>query len=110
MQTAISRRGLSAIAAVAHSIYGGEQLRYTNADVLMKEPRETISEIGLAARGQDGERGARPAPGRARAVPSATPPAGPGCARWCRKGGKRAERAAAGKVPGRARNLSSQRR
>ena len=47
VQTAMSRRGLSAVAAVARSTYSGEELRYTNAERLT---RGTISEVGLAAR------------------------------------------------------------
>ena len=47
VQTAMSRRGLSAVAAVARSTYSGEELQYTNADRLT---RGTISEVGLAAR------------------------------------------------------------
>ena len=49
VQTAMSRRGLSAVAAFCRSTYGGEQLRYTNAD-FRKETSGTLSEIGLAAR------------------------------------------------------------
>lgn len=51
VRAAMSRRGLSAVAAVARSTYGGEQLRYTNADFFTDEALWTISEIGLAARG-----------------------------------------------------------
>ena len=50
VQAAMSRRGLSAVAAVCRSTYGGEQLLYTNADFFMKEFGGTPSEIGLAAR------------------------------------------------------------
>ena len=47
VQTAMSQRGLSAVAAIARSTYGGEELRYTNADRYTKDGK--ISEIGLAA-------------------------------------------------------------
>merc|ERR1712196_619128 len=50
VQTFMSRRGLSAVAAVACSTYGGEELRYTTADTSMNETCGTISEIGFAAR------------------------------------------------------------
>ena len=43
----MSRRELSADAAVARSTYSGEELQYTNADRLA---RGTISEVGIAAR------------------------------------------------------------
>jgi len=43
----MSRRGFSAVAAVARSTYSGEEFRYTNEDRLT---RGTISEVGLAAR------------------------------------------------------------
>ena len=46
----MSRRGLSAVAAVCCSTCGDEQLRYTNVDFVTKETGGTLSEIGVAAR------------------------------------------------------------
>ena len=50
VQAAMSRRGLSAVAAVCRSTCGSEELRYTNADFFTKETGGTLSEIGLTAR------------------------------------------------------------
>ena len=46
----MSRRSLSAVAAVCRSTYGGEELRYTNADFFTTETGRTLSEAGIAAR------------------------------------------------------------